>query len=129
MLPSHIEPAITHRPKQLYGAESEKKVLMDTDDLTTMAYEIIVRADEILDVLKTEIGASCAKYDNEDSFIKGTLDFINRKIEDPEPYLDFWNYLDEIDIVRFKNELNDLKMFIIKVIDTPLQDRGEPPFK
>ena len=102
---------------------------MDTDDLTEMAYEIIIRADYILDVLKTEIGASCAKYENEDSFLKGTLDFINRKIKAPESYLDFWNYLDEVDIVQFKNELNELKTFIIKVIDTPLQDRGDPPFQ
>ena len=93
---------------------------MDTDDLTEMAYEIIVRADYILDVLRTEIGASCAKYEDEESFLKGTLDFISRKIKNPESYLDFWNYLDE---------LSDLKTFIIKVIDTPLQNRREPPFE
>ena len=102
---------------------------MDTDYLTPMAYEIIVKADEILDVLKTEIGASCTKYDTEESFLKGALEFIDRKIEDPESYLDFWNYLDEVDIDQFKDKLKDLKMFIIKVIDTPLQERGEPPFK
>ena len=51
---------------------------MDTDYLTPMAYEIIIKSDKILDVLKTEIGASCTKYDT---------------------------------------------------IDTPLSDRGEPPFK
>jgi len=101
---------------------------MDTDDLTPMAYEIIVRASKVLDVLKTEIGASCAKYDNEDSFIKGTLNFIEKKIEAPESYLIFWNYLGEVDIVRFRSGLKDLRMFIIKVINTPLQDRGDPPF-
>jgi hypothetical protein len=102
---------------------------MDTDYLTPMAYEIIVKANEILDVLRTEIGVSCAKYDSEDSFLNGTLEFIDRKIKDPERYLDFWNYLDEIDIDQFKKELADLKRFIIKVIDTPLPERGEPPFK
>jgi hypothetical protein len=102
---------------------------MDTNYLTPMAYEIIIKADEILDVLKTEIGASCTKYDTEDFFLKGALRFIDRKIRDPEPYLDFWNYFDEIDIDQFKEDLEDLKKFIIKVIDTPLSDRGEPPFK
>ena len=70
---------------------------MDTDYLTPMAYEIIVRADIILDVLKTEIGASCSRYETEDSFLEGTLQFIDRKIRDSESYLDFWNYRDEID--------------------------------
>jgi hypothetical protein len=94
-----------------------------------MAYGVIVRANEILDVLKTEIGASCERYDTEDSFLRGTLQFIERKIRDPESYLDFWNYLDEIDIDQFKKDLEDLKTFIVKVIKTPLSERGEPPFK
>ena len=102
---------------------------MDTDYLTPMAYEIIVKANAILDVLKTEIGASFARYKTEDSFLKGTLQFIDRKIKDPESYLDFWNYLDEIDIIQFKDDLEDLKKFVINVIDTPLSERGEPPFK
>jgi len=102
---------------------------MDTDYLTPMAYEIIVRADIILDVMKSEIGASCSKYKTEDSFLEGTLHFIERKIKDPESYLDFWNYLDEIDLDQYKKDLEELKKFIIKVIETPLSQRGEPPFK
>ena len=102
---------------------------MDTDYLTPMAYQIIIKADGILDVLKTEIGASCARYDSEDSFLKGTLQFIERKIRDPESYLDFWNFLDEIDLDQFRQDLKRLKRFIIEVIETPRSERGEPPFK
>jgi hypothetical protein len=102
---------------------------MDTDYLTPMAYEIIVRADMILDVMKSEIGASCERYETEDSFLEGTLHFIDRKIKAPESYLDFWNYLDEIDIDQYKKDLEKLRKFIIKVIETPLSQRGEPPFK
>ena len=102
---------------------------MDTDYLTPMAYDLITRADEILDVLKTEIGVSCAKYDSEDAFLKGALEYIDRKINDPESYLGFWNYLDEIDVDEFKAKLKELKKFIIETIDTPLIERGEPPFK
>jgi hypothetical protein len=94
-----------------------------------MAYEIIVRADMILDVIKSEIGASCERYEIEDAFLKGTLQFIERKIIDPESYLDFWNYLDEIDIDQYKKDLEGLKKFIVRVIETPLSQRGEPPFK
>jgi hypothetical protein len=71
---------------------------MDTDYLTPMAYEIIIRANGILDVLKTEIGASCARYDTGDSFLTGTLQFVDKKIREPESYLDFWDYFNEIDV-------------------------------
>lgn len=101
---------------------------MDTDDLTPMAYEVIVRANRILDVLKTQIGASAAGYKTEDAFLEGTLQWIDRKISDPESYLDFWNYLDEIDIVEFKADLERLKEYIMEVIQTPLSERGTPPF-
>jgi len=90
----------------------DKTESMDTDCLTPMAYEIIVKANGILDVLKTEIGASCERYETEDSFLEGTLHFIDRKIRNPESYLDFWNYLDEMDVTRFKRELEKLKTFI-----------------
>jgi hypothetical protein len=102
---------------------------MDTDDLTPMAYDIIIKADSILDVLKTEIGASCSKYDSEDSFLIGTLQFVDHKIRDPKSYLDFWNYLGEVKIDKFRKDLEYLKKSIIKIIDTPLWERGEPPFK
>jgi hypothetical protein len=102
---------------------------MDTDYLTPMAYEIIVKANAILDVLKSEIGNSCERYDTEDSFLKGTLVFIDRKIRDPESFLDFWNYLEEVDIDQFKKDLECLKKFIIEVIETPLSERGKHPFE
>ena len=64
-----------------------------------------------------------------DSFLTGTLQFIDRKIRDSESYLEFWNYLDEIEVDQFKKDLEGLKKFIIKVIETPVLKRGEPPFK
>ena len=95
---------------------------MDTDYLTPMAYEIIVEAGMILDVLKTEIGASCERYETEDSFLRGILHFTDRKIKDPVSYLKFWNYLDEINVNWFKKELEELKAFIVNVIETPLSE-------
>jgi hypothetical protein len=102
---------------------------MDTDYLTPMAYEIIINADDILDVLKTEIGASYVGYDTEDSFLTGTLQFIDTTTRDLEFYLDFWNCLDEIDADEFKKHLAVLKRLTTRVIETPLSERGKPPFK
>ena len=101
---------------------------MDTDDLTPMAYEIIVRANRILDVLRTQIGASAARYNTEDAFLQGNLQWIEQKISDPESYLEFWNCIDEIDVDEFKKDLEGLKQYIIEVIQTPLSERGTPPF-
>jgi hypothetical protein len=42
---------------------------MDTDDLTPMAYETITRAEEVLDVLRSEIGASASDTKSEDDFL------------------------------------------------------------
>jgi len=44
---------------------------MDTDNLTPMAYETIIKAEEVLDVLKTEIGASASDKKSEDNFLRG----------------------------------------------------------
>ncbi len=43
-------------------------------------------------------------------------------------YLDFWKYLDAIDVAHFKKDLKDLKKFIFQVMETPLSERGMPPF-
>jgi hypothetical protein len=44
---------------------------MDTDDLTPMGYETITRAEEVLDVLRIEIGASALEKMGEDDFLRG----------------------------------------------------------
>jgi hypothetical protein len=43
---------------------------MDTDDLTPMAYEVISRAGDVLDVLRSEIGASASGKKTEDEFLR-----------------------------------------------------------
>ena len=106
-----------------------KEVNMDTDDLTPMAYEIIIKANGILDVLKTEIGASCETYDSEDSFLKGTLVSIDRKIAGPESYLEYWNYIDAVEISWFVEKLQMLKEKVKDTIATPDTERGKPPFR
>jgi len=50
-----------------WQAETE----MDTDYLTAMAYETITRAEDVLDVLRSEIGASASDRKNEDDFLRG----------------------------------------------------------
>ena len=74
---------------------------MDTDDLIEQAYETIRRAHEVLDVLRVEIGASAREYSSEDDFLRGTLKRLKGILNDPDSYLDSWNYLDTVNSKRF----------------------------
>lgn len=101
---------------------------MYTDDLTPMAYEVLVRAHNIVDVLRIEIGVACAGYETEDLFLQGAVQLIEQRLKGSVSYLDFWKYLDAIDVAHFKKDLKDLKKFIFQVMETPLSERGMPPF-
>jgi hypothetical protein len=89
---------------------------MDTDDLTEMAYGIIIRAGETLDVLKTEIGASALPCRTEDQFLKAALEFLDKILADPIEYLDDWNCLDSITHQKFVVELQGLRQQIAKTM-------------
>lgn len=44
---------------------------MDTDDFSEMAYSIIVKAAQVCDTLKADLGARSGRYDNEDRLAPG----------------------------------------------------------
>ena len=66
---------------------------MDTDDLTEMAYETLTQAHAVCDVLRAGIGASATSFKTEDEFLRGTLEFLDGILADPEEYLESWNLL------------------------------------
>jgi hypothetical protein len=101
---------------------------MDTDDLTEMAYETITRAGDVLDVLRSEIGASASDKKTEDDFLRGVVVHLRRIAKSPKSYLDFWDYLEEVDTKAFRKEVAQLLAYVEKVISTPYCDRGDPAF-
>ena len=101
---------------------------MDTDSLSPMAYEVVIKADEIMDGLRMEISTSCSDCESEDDFLKSASSFIDETLQNPRDYLEDWDYLDHVDIAQFEAELKDLKKYIQDVIRTPLEIRGTPPF-
>lgn len=102
---------------------------MDTDYLTPMAYEGIRLANDATDVLKSEIGAACSQYSDEEAYLAGILADVKEIEEDPEDYLDWWNLLDETDLDEFLAKIRTLRMHIEKTMKTPIAERGEPEFK
>jgi hypothetical protein len=101
---------------------------MDTDDLTEMAYETIKRANDVLDVLRSEIGASASVKETEDDFLRGVAVHLRRVLKSPKSYLDYWNYLEDVDVKTFRNNVAELLTYVENVLTTPYTKRRESPF-
>jgi len=102
---------------------------MDTDDLTPMAYETIIRAEEVLDVLRSEIGASASDTKSEDDFLRGVRAHLRGILRSAREYLDSWNYLDSVDIRSFRKGVKEILAYVEQTLATPYEQRGAPPFK
>lgn len=102
---------------------------MDTDDLTEMAYEIITRAGDILDVLRSEIGSSASDKKVEDDFLHGVAVHLRNILKSSRSYLNDWNYLDDVDGQVFCREVSRLLKYVEKVLSIPYDRRGGPVFK
>jgi hypothetical protein len=98
---------------------------MDTDDLTEMAYETISRAGDVLDVLRSEIGAAAAGKTTEDDFLRGVRSHLRRILRSARDYLDSWTYSDTVDIRDFRRGVTELLSHVDKTLATPYEQRGE----
>ena len=97
---------------------------MDTDDLTEMAYESIIIANEITDFLKCDLGVRSKDYKDENAYLNGILKFVQKIRNDPKAYLDSWNLLEELDLDFFVKGIEYLEKHILKTIKTPIDKRG-----
>ncbi|HUS88829.1 MAG TPA: hypothetical protein VMW91_05580 [Desulfosporosinus sp.] len=97
---------------------------MDTDDLTEMAYESIIIANEITDFLKCDIGVRSMDYEDENAYLNGILKFIQNLKNNPEGYLDSWNLWEELDLAFFKKGIEFLEKHTLKTIETPIDKGG-----
>ncbi len=95
--------------------------------MTPMAYGCIIIANEASDILKTEIGAACSRFEEENEYLKGILKFVREIEKDPEDYLESWSLLDEIDISIFKAAVTRLREHIENTIRMPFEERDEIP--
>ncbi len=102
---------------------------MDTDDLTPMANETLNLAYEAIDVLRSEIGASAIQYETEEEFLKGSLEHVEYILSDPKEYLYSWNYLDKVNIKEFIEGVKKVQEHIQETLNTPISERGKPPFE
>ncbi|MDP8237616.1 MAG: hypothetical protein P9X24_00875 [Candidatus Hatepunaea meridiana] len=99
---------------------------MDTDYLTTMAYNCLRYANDASDILKSELGAACSDYKTEDEYLDGILKDIKEIEMYPEEYLDWWNLLEQMDVKMFVKKIRIMREHIEKTITTPRDERGKP---
>ena len=102
---------------------------MDTDDLTRDAYRaLIIESGGISEFLRADIGAASSKFKNEDDYLKVIHRIVTRISKVPEDYLERWNLFDEVDPQKLAKETARLANQILKVIETPIDQRG-PAFE
>lgn len=96
---------------------------MDTDDLTQMAYDTILIAGDLLDVLQSEIGALSFGKKTEDEFLRAVSSHLRDILRSTREYLDDWNYLDEVNVRNFRKGVKSLLEHVEKTLATPPVDR------
>lgn len=94
-----------------------------------MAHKTLFHAGEVLDVLRSEIGNSAADKKTEDAFLRGAQTQLRGVLRSAREYLDYWNYLDDVNIRQFRKGVSDLLEYVTVTLATPYDQRGEPDFK
>ena len=98
---------------------------MDTDQLTKMAYGCLRLADDASDCLKTEFGAACSKFRDEDEYLERILAYVLEIEAEPESFLDEWDLVDSTNLRTFRQKLRVLREYIQRAIATPIGRRGK----
>lgn len=68
---------------------------MDSDDLTDMAWDVIVQAAQLSDALKVDLGDMSGEYVTEDDWLRGVRGFLREIAETPEEYVELWDLEEE----------------------------------
>ena len=89
--------------------------------------DCIVIANDASDILKTDIGAAWSRFEDENEYLEGILNFVGEIEKNPEDYLESWSLLEELDVLIFKAGVMRLREHIEKTIETPFIKRGEVP--
>ncbi len=100
---------------------------MDTDDLTEMAWDVIVRAARVSDTLKAELGAMAGRFQSEDEWLCGVRAHLKAIAADPDEYVDSWGLEDEENVTAtmIRTCATDLCSRIDNILAIPINKRGK----
>ena len=99
---------------------------MDTDDLTEMAWDVIVRAAHVSDTLKAELGAMASRYRTEEEWLRGIRAHLVEIGEDPAEYVDSWDLENAEDVTAnmIGSIAAELRDRVDIVLSQPINKRG-----
>ncbi|MBN2466689.1 MAG: hypothetical protein JXD19_00945 [Deltaproteobacteria bacterium] len=99
---------------------------MDTDDLTEMAWGIIVSASQVSDTLKAELGAMASRFKTEDEWLRGVRAHLVEILEDPAEYVDSWDLenTEAVTATMIGSTAAELRDRVDSVLSTPMNQRG-----
>ena len=97
---------------------------MDTDDLSDMAYKVLIMSESITHILTVEIGAMSQNFNDENSYLKGMLKFIQSIKKHPSDYIDHWDLGQEISNIELADGIKRIEEHIIRTLETNLNIRG-----
>jgi hypothetical protein len=99
---------------------------MDTDDLSEMAYALIVRASQVCDTLKVELGVLSRNCSNEEEWLHSVQECCQEIVAVPGDYVDFWNLEEEEGVTA--ERIRELAMELCEkageVLSVPFDKRG-----
>ena len=99
---------------------------MDTDDLTEMAWGVIVSASQVSDTLKAELGAMASRFKTEDEWLRGVRAHLVDIFEDPAEYVDSWDFenTEAVTATMIGSIAAELHGRVDSVLSTPMNNRG-----
>lgn len=68
---------------------------MDPNDLTEMAWDVIVRAARVSNTLKAELGAMARQFHSEDEWLQGVRAHLEEIADDPIEFVGSWDLENE----------------------------------
>ncbi len=99
---------------------------MDTDDLTEMAWGVIVRAAQVSDTLKAELGAMASRFKTEDEWLRGVRAHLEEILEDPAEYVEDWDLenTEAVTAAIIGSIAVELRGRVDNVLSMPMNKRG-----
>ncbi len=99
---------------------------MDTDDLTEMAWGVIVSASQGSDTLKAELSSMSSRFKTEDEWLRGVRAHLVEIVKDPAEYVDFWDLenVEDVTATMIGSIAAELREGVDSVLSTPGNKRG-----
>lgn len=99
---------------------------MDTDDLTEMAWGVVVHAAQVSDTLKAELGAMVSRFKTEEEWLRGIRAHLVEILEDPAEYVDAWGLesAEAVTATMIGSIAMELRDRVDSVLSTPVSKRG-----